>query len=104
MRFVCWICTVAQKDKTMETMSKSGNRNIAKMLEFREWMIGESKKPENRYIRKNGIKGRLNKKFRKLVLKKVLQLQKEIGIQLISYPEIKLGTEILKSGKYGEYY
>lgn len=104
MRFGCWMCTVVQKDKTMETMSRSGNKNISKMLEFREWIVEEAKKPENRYIRKNGIKGRLNIKFRKLVLKKLLQLQKELNIQLISYPEIKLATEILKSGKYREYY
>ncbi len=104
MRFGCWMCTVVQRDRTMEMLAKSGNQNIGKMLLFREWLVEEAKKPENRYMRKNGVKGRLNKPFRRQILKMVLDLQKEIGTTLISEEEAKLSEELLDSKKYEEYY
>ena len=103
MRFGCWMCTVVQRDKTMEIMAKSGNQKIQKMLAFREWLVEEARKPENRYLRKNRIKGRLNKDFRKTILEKVLELQDEIGISIISKEEIKASRLLLESDKYGEY-
>ena len=104
MRFGCWMCTVVERDKTMEIMAKSGNEKIQKMLAFREWLVEEAKKPENRYIRKNGIKGRLNKNFRKTILEKVLELQDEIKTPIISKDEVKASQLLLESDKYGEYY
>ena len=103
MRFGCWMCTVVEKDKTMEIMAKSGNEKIQKMLAFRLWLVEEARKPENRYIRKNGIKGRLNKDFRREILRKVLELEDEIQIPLISKCEIKASQLLLESDKYGEY-
>lgn len=103
MRFGCWMCTVVQKDKTMEIMAKSGNEKIQEMLSFRQWVVEEAKKPENRYIRKNGIKGRLNKNFRKAILENALQLQDKIGIPIISEAEVDASKILLESNEYGEY-
>lgn len=64
----------------------------------------EARKPENRYIRKNGIKGRLNKDFRRTILEKVLELQDEIETSIISKGEVKESRLLLESDKYGEYY
>ena len=104
MRFGCWMCTVVERDKTMEIMAKSGNEKIQKMLAFRQWLVEEARKPENRYMRKNGVKGRLNKDFRREILRKVLELEKEIGISIISEDEIKASQLLLDSNKYEEYY
>ena len=76
---------------------------IQKLLEFREWIVQESKKPENRYFRKDGRKGRLNKKFRYVILEKLLILQQEVNLKLITDYEVKITLAILESRNYEEY-
>jgi DNA sulfur modification protein DndC len=103
MRFGCWMCTVVMKDKTMMALAKSGDYKVQKLLEFREWIVEESRKPENRYFRKDGRKGRLKKDYRKGVLDRVQFLQNTIGIPLISSEEIRKCEELLASNRYEEY-
>lgn len=103
MRFGCWMCTVVMKDRTMMALAKSGDVKIQKLLEFREWIVEESKKPENRYFRKDGKKGRLKKEFRMLLLNKLLRLQDSINYDLISKNEIDYCEKLLESDLYGEY-
>lgn len=103
MRFGCWMCTVVMKDRTMIALAKSGDLKIQKLLEFREWIVEESKKPENRYFRKDGRKGRLSKKFRYTLLDKLLQFQKELGLELIRDQEVMSSKTLLNSNKYGRY-
>ncbi|MDA8055071.1 MAG: phosphoadenosine phosphosulfate reductase family protein [Thermoplasmatales archaeon] len=103
MRFGCWMCTVVMKDKTMMALAKSGDEKVKKLLAFREWIVEESKKPENRYFRKDGRKGRLKKDYRKKILARVQRLQNEIGISLISPEEVRECINLLTSSKYEEY-
>lgn len=103
MRFGCWMCTVVKKDKTMMALAKSGDVKVQKLLEFREWIVEESKKPENRYFRKDGRKGRLKKEFRMLLLNRLLRLQDSINSCLISRNEIDICMKLLESDRYGEY-
>ena len=103
MRFGCWMCTVVMKDKTMIALANAGDPVITKLLAFREWIQEEKLKPENRYIRKDGRKGRLSKSFRRELLEKLLSLQEEVKMQLITDSEVKRSMELLKSKKYGEY-
>ena len=103
MRFGCWMCTVVMKDKTMIALAKSGDYKVQKLLEFREWIVEECKKPENRYFRKDGKKGRLKKDFRRIILQKLIDLQEIIAIKIITEEEINKSLEILNSKTYGEY-
>jgi DNA sulfur modification protein DndC len=103
MRFGCWMCTVVMRDKTMISFAKAGNPVITKLLEFREWIQEEKLKPENRYIRKDGRKGRLNKKFRITILEKLLSLEKDVGLELITDPEIERCEVLLRSSRYEGY-
>ncbi len=103
MRFGCWMCTVVMKDRTMMALAKSGDINVQKLLEFREWIVEESKKPVNRYLRKDGRKGRLKDEFRILILTKLLELQDSINIKLISLSEIDRCNQLLESKLYGKY-
>ena len=103
MRFGCWMCTVVMKDKTMMALAKSGDTKIQRLLEFREWLVEESKKPGNRYFRKDGKKGRLKKDYRKRILDRVQHLQNSIGISLISSEEIRECVKLLTSSKYEDY-
>ena len=103
MRFGCWMCTVVMKDRTMMALAKSGDVKIQKLLEFREWIVEESKKPENRYIRKDGRKGRLSKEFRVLILNKLIIMERELRVALISNFEINSCVSLVNSNKYGKY-
>ena len=104
MRFGCWMCTVVMKDRTMIALAKSGDYKVQKLLEFREWIVEESKKPENRYFRNDGRKGRLRKDFRRLILERLMELQEGIGIEIITDEESGISLELLNSERYGEYY
>jgi DNA sulfur modification protein DndC len=37
-RFGCWVCTVAQRDTSMEAMIDSGEEWLEPLLEFRDWL------------------------------------------------------------------
>ena len=104
MRFGCWMCTVVMKDKTMIALAKSGDYKVQKLLEFREWIVEESKKSENRYFRKDGRKGRLKLEFRRRILTKVIELEREIENKLISSQEIETITKLLDDKRYHDYY
>ena len=103
MRFGCWMCTVVMKDKTMIALAKSGDYKVQKLLEFREWIVEECKKPENRYFRKDGRKGRLRVGFRKEILSKIIDLEKEIKTKLITENEIGAIEKLLEDHKYHDY-
>lgn len=103
MRFGCWMCTVVKKDKTLMALSAQGDLTSKKLLEFREWLVVENGKIENRYIRKDGIKGRLRIGFRKRILKSLIQIQEELGITLISTSEKSEIEALFKSAKYRSY-
>ena len=103
MRFGCWMCTVVMKDKTLMALSAQGNLGSKRLLEFREWLAVESKKEENRYLRKDGVKGRLRKEFRLDVLKHLEKLESETRLKLITDKEIRASRRLIRSGKYEEY-
>lgn len=103
LRFGCWMCTVVSKDKTMEILSKAGDWRVTKLLEFKNWIIKESNKSENRYSKKDGKLGRLKLDLRQKILKKLLNLQEELGIKLIDDKEITEINRLILSGKYAEY-
>lgn len=103
MRFGCWMCTVVMKDRTMIALAKAGDPVITKLLSFREWLQEEKLKPENRYIRKDGRKGRLTISFRKTILEKLLSLQEELKLTLITPSELIAIKVLFSSGKYREY-
>lgn len=104
MRFGCWLCTVVMKDKTMIALSKSGDTKVQKLLYFREWLIEACKKPENRYYRKDGRKGRLRKEFREEIISKVIYLQEDTKLHLISEAELREIRSLLDSRVYESYY
>lgn len=103
MRFGCWMCTVVIKDRTMIALAKSGDLKVRKLLDFREWIVKEKQLGKNRYLRKDGRKGRLTISFRRTILSKLLELQSELNIQLISEAEVVEISRLLESGKYRGY-
>jgi DNA sulfur modification protein DndC len=57
-RFGCWVCTVVDKDQSMESMIDSGYEWLEPLLEFRDWLAltqDPSVKPQQReYKGRNG--------------------------------------------------
>ena len=47
-RFVCWTCTVVQRDRSMEAMIDNGEDWMQPMLDFRDWLV-TTQEPENKH-------------------------------------------------------
>ena len=46
-RFGCWVCTVVERDKTMEALVDSGEEWLAPLLEFRD-LLAETQEPDRK--------------------------------------------------------
>ncbi len=101
-RFGCWTCTVVQKDRSMEAMIDNGEDWMQPMLDLRDWLTDTqipSNKPGIRdHRRRNGkvefhdvanasnknekdqrvIWGPYTLEFRKEILRRVLEAQKQV--------------------------
>jgi len=94
-RFGCWVCTVVERDKSMEAMIESGQDWMEPLLEIRDWLVSTqepSKKHELREFRrrtgqvttwqqkgeeqKRIIWGPYKLSVRKEILRRVLRAQK----------------------------
>lgn len=90
-RFGCWICTVIRNDKMMENMIRNGFVNLEPMLLFKKWLMRFRDRSENRNLKKwNGrvVLGSFTLEARKLILSKLLNIQKKIPWQLICNEEL----------------
>ena len=111
-RFGCWVCTVVQKDTSMENLIDSGEEWMLPLLEFRD-LLSETQAPEikpkyRNYKRRNGrvslvrdgtriAYGSYKIEWRKEFLRKLFQAQKSINenqpekaLSLISFEEIEM--------------
>jgi DNA sulfur modification protein DndC len=92
-RFGCWVCTVAQRDTSMEAMIDSGEEWLEPLLEFRDWLtvtIDPARKREFRDIKgrdgrvkfKNGSDEIMARTYKleasKLMLEKVLRAEQQV--------------------------
>ncbi|WP_321504653.1 DNA phosphorothioation system sulfurtransferase DndC [uncultured Methanoregula sp.] len=89
-RFGCWVCTVVQKDRSMEALIESGENWMEPLLDFRN-ELAETQIPENKHlyrdfrrmngkvkIKKDGsdlIRGPYTFEYSKYLLKKLLEAQ-----------------------------
>ena len=91
-RFGCWVCTMVEKDKSMEAMIANDDEKawMTPLLEFRNEFGDESKDRERRSFRKmggflQGSYGQLHhgpylKKYREAWLRHLLEMQVEINV------------------------
>jgi len=93
-RFGCWVCTVVERDKTMEAMIDSGEEWLTPLLEYRD-MLAQTQDPERKhefrdYRRKNGsvsfigetdrpMPGPYTLDFCRELLRRLLETQKEVA-------------------------
>lgn len=89
-RFGCWMCTVVKQDKAMaRTIEQEKWKHLKPLAEFRNFLWDYTRNPNTRIKRKDGYVGKLRLNTRKYLLKKLLFIQKDVKLQLISKSEIK---------------
>ena len=104
-RFGCWVCTVVNKDKSMEGFIEAGYSNYQGLSDFRELIIKMREDDQFRQAKrrnqkdfqfKNGkhIKGPFTFEARKILLNNLLEVQANLGIELISTDEIRAIKDI----------
>lgn len=97
-RFGCWTCTVISKDKSMEGFVESGKEDYVHLLNFRNFLqVSRDDLRMRSTVRRNGQKqtkdgepvlGPYTFDARKLILKKLLWTQKQVGESLISLDQL----------------
>ncbi|RPH76401.1 MAG: DNA phosphorothioation system sulfurtransferase DndC [Nitrospiraceae bacterium] len=102
-RFGCWTCTVVERDKASEGLLDAGDERMEHLIEFRETLL-EFRDPEKGYRdnrRMNGNKGPgpLVIKGRRELLKRLLKLQEETGLPLITPEELLLIQQLWKAAR-----
>jgi DNA sulfur modification protein DndC len=99
-RFGCWTCTVVKKDRSMDGLIESGYQYLEDLADFREWLVKIRDVPENRLpfsrrwqVRKREdgtiMPGPFTIELRKGILEKLLNMQVETKMDLISEDEIE---------------
>ena len=120
-RFGCWVCTMVEKDKSMEAMIANDDEKawMTSLLEFRNEFGDEEHDRERRSFRKmggflQGSYGRLNhgpytKEYRERWLRRLLEIQVDINengpeefadLELITLPELQNIRRIWVLGKH----
>jgi DNA sulfur modification protein DndC len=100
-RFGCWTCTVVEKDKSLQGFVDSGMHEYGALVAFRDWLKTIRNDSCYRQVeRRNGrvrfdsggnhIPGPFTFEARRMILDKLLEIQKETGLALISPDEVEL--------------
>jgi DNA sulfur modification protein DndC len=102
-RFGCWTCTVVERDKASEGLLAAGDERMENLIEFRETLL-EFRNPENgwrdsRRMNGNEGPGPLLIKGRRELLKRLLKLQEETSMMLITSEELLLIQKLWKSAR-----
>ncbi len=91
-RFGCWVCTVVERDKSMESFIENGDSWMEPLLEMRGWLGEIRNDPARRsQKRRNGRAGLgpFTMETRKEVLLRLLKTQQEVRQELVSQAELE---------------
>ena len=99
-RFGCWACTMVKEDKSLKNFIDKGESFLIPLRDFRNWLLEIRDNPDYRerrrrngavYENKDGELGfgafSLNGRYE--ILKKLLELEMETKLQLITIEELK---------------
>jgi len=105
-RFGCWVCTVVDRDKSMENFIDNGEIWMKELLNFRNWLY-DIRQQTNQYVPKrlgsNGVKfGSFLLKTRWEILNKLLNMQKSLARELITADELGYIQELLVKESEGK--
>ena len=104
-RFGCWVCTVVNRDKSMENFIDNGNTWMEELLDFRNWLY-DIRQQTNQYVPKHlesNVKfGPFLLKTRKEILNKLLNMQEHLPIELITNDELHYLRALLERESEGK--
>lgn len=90
-RFGCWVCTVVDEDKSMEGLVETGETWMEPMLDMRNWLKeirnDTTRREKFRRNLSDGL-GPFTKEARSEILGRLLGVQRETGLTLISEDEL----------------
>lgn len=97
-RFGCWTCTVVTKDRSLAGLIDAGFDELEPLLDFRDWILELREDDINRMpVRRDGttkyrnngsrVRGPFTMEVRHRILKRLEELEKETGRNLLSKPE-----------------
>jgi DNA sulfur modification protein DndC len=91
-RFGCWVCTVVERDRSMEGFIEAGYENYEYLLEFRNWLYelrdNEDMREKKRRNGADGL-GPFRLEVRREILDRLLKVEKLVGEELISKREVE---------------
>lgn len=90
-RFGCWVCTVVDKDRSMQGMITNGDDWMQPLLDVRNWLHevrnDETKREKKRRTGQDGL-GPFTIDTRKEILERVLSAEIQVNYEFISLPEL----------------
>ena len=100
-RFGCWCCTIVKVDKSLQRFIDNGSKELVPLRDFRDWLVSIRQNPEFRdskrrngkvYQKSNGEYGfgPFKLSARQEILRRLLNLQKNTGFELITVEELKM--------------
>lgn len=105
-RFGCWVCTVVKEDKSLKGFIESGEEWLIPLAEFRDWLLEIRDNPKYRDWKRRDGKvyykrdtnelgyGPFTLEARRLILQRLLEIQKDMNLELITVDELKKIDEI----------
>jgi len=104
-RFGCWVCTVVDRDKSMENLIHNGEEWMEQLLSFRNW-LHEIRQETAQHVPK-GVDS--SPKFgpfllatRRRILDRLLGMQEDLDVELISPAELDFVYDLLQREAAGE--
>ncbi len=99
-RFGCWICTMVKEDKSLKAFIDRGETWLEPLRDYRNWMLQMRSTPNARETkRRNGAMyrkpdgsiglGPFTMETRQEMLRRLLQLEVDTGLSLITIEELK---------------
>ena len=104
-RFGCWCCTLVKEDKSLQSFIDKGATDLLPLRDFRNWLVSIRQNPDFRdtkrrngtvYTKANGDIGfgPFTLAARREILRRLLELQKQTGLELITSDELKVIDEM----------
>lgn len=104
-RFGCWVCTVVNRDKSMENFIDNGEEWMEGLLRFRDWLWDIRQQTSQyvpRYLVSKAKFGPFLLSTRRKMLSRLLKMQDGLSIELIGSEELRRVNELLRNDAIGE--
>lgn len=104
-RFGCWVCTVVDRDKSMENFIDNGHVWMKQLLDYRNWLYDIRQQTYQHVPKRLESKVKFSSfliRTRQEMLDKLLNMQEHMPIELISPSELHLVRELLKTESEGK--